>query len=133
MLYRWSQLHHLTSPIDYVGLSEGHHNFFVRAVDTAGNAGPVASFTWTIDTTAPDTTIDSATDGNNVAVQPGGTTRSQDITFTFSSPSAPAGVHHFGCNIDGHPYGNDQNGNCTSPVILTAFPEGSHTFTVGCS
>ena len=42
------------------------YNFTERCVDVVGNVDPTpASFTWTVDTTAPDTTIDSAIDGNN--------------------------------------------------------------------
>ena len=47
-----------TSPKIYAGLSEGSHVFEVRATDAAGNtdASP-ASFTWTIDLTAPTSAI----------------------------------------------------------------------------
>ena len=41
-------------------------HFTVAAVDGVGNVDPTpASLTWTVDTTPPDTTIDSAIDGNN--------------------------------------------------------------------
>ena len=46
----------------------------VAAVDGVGNVDPTpASLTWTVDTTAPDTTIDSAIDGNGNPVDDGGT------------------------------------------------------------
>ena len=47
-----------TSPKSYTGQTQGSHTFQVRATDTAGNtdASP-ASFTWTIDTTVPSSTI----------------------------------------------------------------------------
>ena len=42
------------SPKDYPGLSDGGHNFYVRATDAAGNPDPTpASYTWQIDTTPP--------------------------------------------------------------------------------
>ena len=47
-----------TSPKSYSGLSQGSHTFEVRATDAAGNTDATpASFTWTIDTAAPNTTI----------------------------------------------------------------------------
>ncbi len=46
------------SPKTYASLAEGAHTFSVRAVDAAGNADPTpATHAWTVDTTAPDTTI----------------------------------------------------------------------------
>ena len=42
-----------TSPRAYSGLAAASHTFQVRQTDTAGNAGVAASYTWTIDTTAP--------------------------------------------------------------------------------
>ena len=46
------------SPKAYTGLTQGSHAFDVRASDAAGNTDPTpASFTWTIDTTAPTGTI----------------------------------------------------------------------------
>src|SRR5205814_2160453 len=45
-----------TSPTSYTGLAAGSHTFTVTATDPAGNTGN-ASSTWTIDTSAPDTTI----------------------------------------------------------------------------
>ncbi|MBI2060983.1 MAG: hypothetical protein HYT87_14550 [Nitrospirae bacterium] len=42
-----------TSPKSYTGLSGGSHTFQVQAKDAAGNTGPAASSTWTIDVTPP--------------------------------------------------------------------------------
>ena len=76
-------------------------NFTVAAVDGVGNKDPTpASFTWTVDTTALDTIIDSAIDGNNNPVLDGNTTSSNSITFTFSgNPSED--VDHFVCTRTG--------------------------------
>jgi hypothetical protein len=53
----------------YGGLSDGSHSFAVRAVGAAGGADQTpASRTWTVDTTAPDTAIDSGpTSGSSLA------------------------------------------------------------------
>src|SRR3712207_5650719 len=53
-----------TSPKEYTDLTEGSHAFSVKATDAAGNtdASP-ASMNWTVDTTPPETTIDSGPSG----------------------------------------------------------------------
>jgi Ca2+-binding RTX toxin-like protein len=57
-----------TSPHSYGSLSEGQHTLHVRAVDGAGNADATpASFPWTVDTTPPDTSVDSAPDAVTAA------------------------------------------------------------------
>ena len=53
-----------SADVDYTGLLDGIHTESVRGVDNLGNVGPTVTFTWTIDLTAPTTTIDSITDGN---------------------------------------------------------------------
>ena len=51
-----------TSPKAYTGLADGAHTFEVRAKDGAGNTDPSpASYDWTIDTVAPNTTITDQT------------------------------------------------------------------------
>ena len=45
----------------YANLLDGSHTFLVRAVDVSGNADPTpASFTWTVDTTAPVITVSAS-------------------------------------------------------------------------
>ncbi|MGE5820190.1 MAG: M6 family metalloprotease domain-containing protein, partial [Deltaproteobacteria bacterium] len=47
-----------TSPKNYSSLATGSHTFQVQSTDLAGNTDPTpASYNWTIDLTAPDTTI----------------------------------------------------------------------------
>lgn len=47
-----------TSPRSYSVLAPGGHTFLVQATDQSGNTDPTpASFTWTIDNVAPDTSI----------------------------------------------------------------------------
>jgi hypothetical protein len=102
-----------TSPKSYVNLSEGSHTFQVRAIDAAGNIDITpASRAWTVDTTAPDTMIDSG---------PSGTITVADATFTFSSEAGAT----FECRLDGAAYSA-----CTSPKSFTNLSNGFHTFEV---
>ncbi len=101
-----------TSPKNYGGLSEASHTFHVRQTDTAGNTGPSATFTWTIDTTAPETTIDTAPSDPS----------SPDVSFGFSSSE---GGSTFECELDGGAFSA-----CSSPQAYTGLSPGSHTFTV---
>jgi hypothetical protein len=102
------------SPKEYTDLSEGSHTFSVKATDAAGNtdASP-ASTTWTIDTTAPDTKIDS---------NPNALTNSASASFDFSSTEPGSS---FQCKFDSTAYKS-----CTSPNSLTGLSDGSHTFSV---
>src|SRR4029434_5775788 len=88
-----------SSPKTYSSLSEGSHTFQVRATDRAGNTDQTpATRTWTVDTTAPQTTIDSG---------PSDPTNSMSATFTFSS-SEPGST--FECKLDSGSFGS-----CSSP------------------
>ncbi|HMT20085.1 MAG TPA: hypothetical protein PKE20_02380, partial [Promineifilum sp.] len=103
-----------SSPENYTGLADGNHTFEVRATDTANNTDPSpASWTWLIDTTPPDTSIDSnPTDPSNSA----------DADFTFSANEAGS---TFECQLDGGGWAA-----CTSPKNYTGLADGSHTFKV---
>ena len=58
------------------GLADGSHTFEVRATDTAGNVDQTpASFAWTVDTTAPTTSIGSS---------PPALSNSANASFSFS-------------------------------------------------
>jgi hypothetical protein len=74
------------------------------------------------DTTAPDTTITSATDGNNVPVTNGGATSSTSITFGFAANESGS---TFACKLDGGSFAS-----CTSPKSYAGLAAGSHTFSV---
>jgi hypothetical protein len=103
-----------TSPRNYSSLAMGQHTFEVRVRDAVGNFDPTpATRTWTVDLTAPNTTIASG---------PSGTEASASATFTFSSNEAGS---TFDCSLDG---GNFTP--CSSPAILTSLAQGPHTFAV---
>ncbi len=103
-----------TSPQPYTGLADGSHTFSVRATNTRGNTDQTpASYTWMIDTTPPDTTIDS---------YPSDPSNSADPSFTFSANEAGS---TFECDLDGLGWAA-----CTSPQAYTGLSDGSHTFSV---
>ncbi|QJR15056.1 hypothetical protein [Usitatibacter palustris] len=103
-----------TSPKSYSGLSAASHTFQVRATDALGqqDATP-ATHTWTVDTSAPSTTLNSG---------PSGTVSSTSATFTFSSNQTGS---TFECRMD-----NGSFAACTSPKAYTGLSPGSHTFRV---
>ena len=95
-------------------LSDGFHTFEVRAKDQAANTDPTpASQGFTVDTQAPNTTIDS-----------GPPNQTNDPTPTFGFSSSETGSS-FECKIDSGSYGS-----CGSPKTTTHLSDGSHTFYV---
>ncbi len=103
-----------SSPYETPELVEGEHTLEVRATDLADNTGPIASYTWTVDTTAPVTTITDAPDDP---------TNSTVAHFEFSSDEDPDVT--FECSLDGGPFTS-----CTSPADYPGLTEGTHTFDV---
>ena len=103
-----------TSGQTYSALADGSHNFQVHATDSLGNTDPTpANFNWAVDTTAPNTVIDT---------HPSNPTTLTDASFTFHSTE---GGSSFQCQIDGGGYSV-----CTSPKNYTALSVGEHTFEV---
>ncbi|MCE9672523.1 Ig-like domain-containing protein [Myxococcus stipitatus] len=103
-----------TDPQTFTGLAQGSHTLEARAVDAAGNVDPTpATFTWTVDTTAPDTTLTGG---------PSGTTSATSATFTFIGSESPV---TFECALDGATFAS-----CTSPRALSNLADGAHTFAV---
>ncbi len=101
------------SPLTMTRLKAGAHHFEVRAI-LAGVADPTpSSFDWTIDRTAPNTTITSA---------PPTLTNNPVATFTFISTEAGGG---FQCSLDGSIFTD-----CTSPYATAPLLDGKHTFKV---
>jgi Bacterial Ig-like domain len=102
-----------TSPYTAAPLSDGLHSFEVRATDGAANVDPSpASRSFTVDTTPPQTTIDSG---------PEGTTNDPTPTFGFSSEPGAG----FQCRIDSASFAS-----CLSPYEAPSLPDGAHTFEV---
>lgn len=105
------------SPAGYGGLSDGGHTFAVRAIDAAGNPDPTpASVSWTVDVTAPETSIDGA---------PPNLSANRAASFAFSGADSGSGVAGFECNLDGSGFSP-----CSSGITYTGLADGPHTFAV---
>lgn len=103
-----------TSPRTVGPLSDGQHTFQVRARDATGNTDATpASRSFTVDTTAPETTI---TQG------PKRKTKKKRVTFEFSADEAGSS---FECSLDGKGFAA-----CQSPTTLRAKKRGKHSFEV---
>jgi hypothetical protein len=98
--------------MQYVGLTANtSHIFDVRVTDAATNVGS-ASFTWTIDTIPPTTTISGG---------PTGTIYVNNGQFTFSANETAT----FECWLDTGVWAP-----CTSPLAFAGLAVGSHTIAV---
>ena len=103
-----------TTPFTTNALADGPHTFQVRATDGVGNIDATpATRSFTVDTSAPDTTITSG---------PGATTTDHTPSFAFTATEAGA---TYQCKIDGGAFTS-----CISPLTTSALPDGAHTFQV---
>ena len=108
-----------TSPRAYVALADGAYTFSVRATDGAGNVDATpATRSFTVDATAPDTTINTG---------PSGTTTSNAPSFTFSGTEVGS---TFECKLDGPGAATGTYATCTSPRAYVALADGAYTFSV---
>src|SRR5437867_3475607 len=113
-------------PVQSNNLTDGAHNFKVSAKDHVGNISPSpSSFTWTVDTIPPSTTIDSATDSHHEKIVMGGNSSANSILFEFAGNDTGVGVDHFECSID-----NLKFVTCTSPLEIDSLKDGTHTLAV---
>ncbi len=102
-----------TSPVSLSGLADGPHEIAITATDAAGNRGSTVTRSWTVDTTPPAVSVDSAPAASV-------TGRSATIRFTLDDPAGAAE-----CRLDGGSWAP-----CTSPVTLSDLPLGDRTFEV---
>jgi hypothetical protein len=100
------------SPVVYDQLGDGSHTFAVRAT-ALGNTGPTTTYSWTVDSVAPETTI---------TVGPPATTSSPAAGFAFTSSE---GGSTFLCSLDSEGFAP-----CTSPKTYGGLGDGVHTFRV---
>jgi len=102
------------SPSSPSGLGDGPHTFGVQATDPAGNADLTpATWSWRVDTTHPETTINTG---------PSGTVSIRLASFAFSSNETGS---TFECALDGASLSL-----CTSPASYSALADGPHKFVV---
>jgi len=101
-----------SSPASYQGLGDGAHTFAVRATDAVGNSSPLSSYGWTIDATAPETTLGS---------RPRTGTTTVSATFTFSANEAA----RFECKLDAAAFAS-----CVSPRSYAGLRRSAHSFEV---
>ncbi len=102
-----------TSPVEYTDLIDGEYTFEVKATNTLGTVGEIASRSWTVDTVAPVTTINSG---------PSAATKNTSASFGFSSDKEGT---TFQCQLD-----DAAPTACTSPVSYTSLGDGNHTVKV---
>ncbi len=96
-----------------LAISDGPHTFYVRATDGAGNVSN-ASRSFVVDTTPPETVLDSG---------PTGPTNDNSPSFEFSSSSANS---TFTCALDAGSPTACSSGSFDSPLLA----DGQHTFSV---
>jgi hypothetical protein len=105
-----------SSPVTYAGLADGPHVVEVRAVDAAGNADPTpAAAAFAVDTTVPETKVDSA---------PAARIDVREATITFSATDGET----FQCRLDSQSEAAWQP--CAGSVSLAGLAAGEHTFEV---
>lgn len=103
-----------TSPKSYDNLADGQYTFSVKASDAASPPNADATpekFTWTVQTTPPNTLITSG---------PGRWALAK--TATFGLAISPAGTAKYRCSLDG------AGRLCTGSSTTVAFASGTHTF-----
>jgi predicted outer membrane repeat protein len=109
------------SPQAYELLGEGSHTFEVRATDRAENVGEAASYTWTVDQTAPETAIgDRPPDPSNSAAA--------SFALTGSDNLDELAQLSFQCRLDGT--ADADWAACSSPREYADLAEGGHSFQV---
>ena len=102
------------SPVDLAGLADGRHSVDVVAFDAPGNASNRTEWEWWVDTTAPDTFLDTA---------PKRFINRRTARVEFSAPEEASKT--FECKLDAGAYAP-----CASPLELTGLADGRHTLLV---
>ena len=102
-----------SSPKTFTGVADGSYTVSIRATDPAGNTDATAATrSFTVDATAPQTTIDSG---------PTTTIATSAAQFGFSAEADAT----FECRLDAGAWTA-----CSSPKGYSALPDGGHVFSV---
>jgi hypothetical protein len=96
-------------------LSDGLQRFGVRALDAAGNLGPIVTRSFTVDTVPPKVSVSSG---------PANGSTSHNHTPSFQFTASEAGVKFQG-QLDGGGFAA-----CTSPFSPSPLADGQHSFQV---
>ena len=104
------QINNCTSPRNLAGLAQGEYTLSVSQKDQLGNQGPAASYSWTVDLTAPV--------APQVGSGPPARTASRDATVTFTGEAGG----HFECALDDADFFF-----CSSPRDLSGLADGEHS------
>ena len=102
-----------TSPVTLTKVTDGHHKFYIRVIDRAGNRSGSKPIEWNVDATAP-------TAPTFIAVPSGvvtSGTSSINATGELGSP--------YSCTLDGLALSN-----CTPPISLLDLDPGVHRFEI---
>jgi manganese oxidase len=107
-----------SSPVTFPAQPENTYTFRVRATDTAGNTGPVASQTFTIDTTPPSAILTKAPSNPTADTKPAFGFIADETGSTFRCSLEPVGAP-------------DHYTSCTSPDAPgSALADGAYAFKV---
>ena len=101
------------SPKQYLNVPPGTHTFTVQATHGAGNTGPQANYSWTIDTAAPTA---------ETAQKPAALSNVNSASFSFTASQAGS---TFACRLDAAAFAA-----CVLAEGLHRFADGTHTFAV---
>lgn len=100
-----------SSPVSLNNLADGSHWFEVRATDAAGNKGLSVSYSWSIDTQAPDIMVGMVSPASSLS-----NAKSVFVEFVVTEPAVAY------CSFDGAPAAA-----CTSPFSAKDLSEGDHS------
>lgn len=116
-----------TSPLARSSIAEGTHTFEVRAYDRAGNVGPTATWTWTVDRTPPTVSIPAIADPS-----PTSYTATASVSFSFSCSDARTScvLSTRACEADGVPVSCTTTGGTVMVGYTGAYAFGDHTLRV---